>query len=206
MSHLSLLQQHVAFSGRILSILSQEGLLPTHDATPDPSGPAPPLPAQDTSASDLRSRLHLRCLGKSLVESICSLYESRCRSWWNDVQREWIRSYTLLASLGRKAPSLDLLRKTYITNFTRGARSIQSDILFLIDGRIESFHADSEAAASASSSDGGSDTDDDNVRGHGAAAVAILEAAYAYTTNITQAEKRRLAQATGLEPRQVVIW
>jgi hypothetical protein len=83
---------------------------------------------------------------------------------------------------------------------------MQTHILEIIDQRLAEYRAESEAAASASSSDHFSDTDDDNVRGHGAEAVAILEAAYAYTTNITQAEKRRLAQATGLEPRQVVIW
>nr|WJN24833.1 homeodomain transcription factor bW [Moesziomyces parantarcticus] len=43
-------------------------------------------------------------------------------------------------------------------------------------------------------------------RGHDSDAVKILEQAFQHTPNITQAEKYRLAEVTGLQPKQVTIW
>lgn len=43
-------------------------------------------------------------------------------------------------------------------------------------------------------------------RGHNPDAVRILEQAFEHTPNITQAEKYRLAEVTGLKPKQVTIW
>ncbi|EST06506.1 Homeobox domain protein [Kalmanozyma brasiliensis GHG001] len=43
-------------------------------------------------------------------------------------------------------------------------------------------------------------------RGHHSDAIRILEQAFAHTPNITQAEKYRLAEVTGLKPKQVTIW
>ncbi len=43
-------------------------------------------------------------------------------------------------------------------------------------------------------------------RGHDSDAVQILEQAFQHTPNITQAEKYRLAEVTGLQPKQVTIW
>ncbi|CAO1634082.1 unnamed protein product [Parajaminaea phylloscopi] len=43
-------------------------------------------------------------------------------------------------------------------------------------------------------------------RGHPPQAVAILERAYQHTKNISQSEKKRLAEITGLQPRQIIIW
>lgn len=43
-------------------------------------------------------------------------------------------------------------------------------------------------------------------RGHDSDAVRILEQAFQQTQNITQAEKYRLAEVTGLQPKQVTIW
>nr|DBA11486.1 TPA_inf: bW [Pseudozyma tsukubaensis] len=43
-------------------------------------------------------------------------------------------------------------------------------------------------------------------RGHDSDAVRILEQAFQHTPNITQAEKYRLAEVTGLRPKQVTIW
>ncbi|KAJ9476601.1 Homeobox domain-containing protein [Pseudozyma hubeiensis] len=43
-------------------------------------------------------------------------------------------------------------------------------------------------------------------RGHDSDAVRILEQAFEHTPNITQAEKFQLAEATGLQPKQVTIW
>ncbi|KAJ1028915.1 hypothetical protein NDA18_002937 [Ustilago nuda] len=43
-------------------------------------------------------------------------------------------------------------------------------------------------------------------RGHDSDAVRILEQAFQHTPNISQAEKYRLAEVTGLKPKQVTIW
>ncbi|CAO1634119.1 unnamed protein product [Sympodiomycopsis kandeliae] len=43
-------------------------------------------------------------------------------------------------------------------------------------------------------------------RGHSPQARAILERAYFYSKNVTRAETRCLAEATGLQPRQIVVW
>lgn len=48
--------------------------------------------------------------------------------------------------------------------------------------------------------------DQPSARGHPPEAVALLERAYQYTANISQSEKMRLADLTGLQPRQVIIW
>ncbi|TKY90798.1 hypothetical protein EX895_000796 [Sporisorium graminicola] len=42
--------------------------------------------------------------------------------------------------------------------------------------------------------------------GHDSDAIRILEQAFEITPNITQAEKFRLAEVTGLQPRQVTVW
>ncbi|PWN19498.1 hypothetical protein BCV69DRAFT_313751 [Microstroma glucosiphilum] len=207
MSHLSLLEDYLSCSNRILDVLSKDCLLPVQQDMNTSTVTVPHLPKQGTFAAELRARLHSRALGETLIESICDLYQSRCCIWQEKIQVEWIKSYTRLVGLGGKASTLRLMQKACIANLSRGMQCMQDDVLSLIDERIEKYRIDSEAAASASSGDQFSDSDDDdNARGHSAEAVAILEAAYAYTTNITQAEKRRLAQATGLEPRQVVIW
>lgn len=45
-----------------------------------------------------------------------------------------------------------------------------------------------------------------NRHGHKPEVVAILESAFSHTPKLTQAEKRKLAEVTGLEPQQVIIW
>nr|CAI59735.1 homeodomain transcription factor bW3 [Sporisorium reilianum] len=49
-------------------------------------------------------------------------------------------------------------------------------------------------------------TDTKTARGHDLDAIRILEQAFEITPNITQAEKFRLAEVTGLQPKQVTIW
>nr|WJN24843.1 homeodomain transcription factor bW [Sporisorium sorghi] len=50
------------------------------------------------------------------------------------------------------------------------------------------------------------DTTSKSGRGHDLDAIRILEQAFEITPNITQAEKFRLAEVTGLQPKQVTIW
>lgn len=73
------------------------------------------------------------------------------------------------------------------------ARDMQKAILSLVDDRLKTFAADANAPH-------------ETHRPHSVRATAILERAFAHAPNITQAEKYKLAQATGLQPRQVTIW
>nr|CAI59739.1 homeodomain transcription factor bW4 [Sporisorium reilianum] len=50
------------------------------------------------------------------------------------------------------------------------------------------------------------DTSSKTSRSHDLDAIRILEQAFEITPNITQAEKFRLAEVTGLQPKQVTIW
>lgn len=62
------------------------------------------------------------------------------------------------------------------------------------------------SSADATRLDARSSGDTKYNRGHDSDAVRILERAFQRTQNITQAEKYRLAEVTGLQPKQVTIW
>lgn len=100
------------------------------------------------------------------------------------IQRRWG------AARRRALPRMEQLFKMQCQ---LAASRMQEALLRIVDARLESFQQAANEPADAH-------------RGHSARAIAILEMAFEHAPNITQAEKYKLAEATGLQPRQVTIW
>lgn len=99
------------------------------------------------------------------------------------------------------------LRVTLIAQIRQYQERLRDSILEILYARISQFKNDvQQAERDASYSSEDEDTSKEKGRGHSKLAIAILEKAFAQTSNITKAEKLKLAAATHLEPRQVTIW
>ncbi|PWN52190.1 hypothetical protein IE53DRAFT_378341 [Violaceomyces palustris] len=95
---------------------------------------------------------------------------------------------------------LDLVKKCLEARFHGAIEELLKIIVSMIDERIAQYEQE------VASSDSLQEDDEQPGRGHRSTAIAILEKAFEHTPNITQAEKYKLAEATGLLPRQVTIW
>ena len=82
--------------------------------------------------------------------------------------------------------------------FFVAVQDTQNAILAMVDERLADFMRDADNVR-----------EDSRARStytHSEYAITILERAFEHAPNITQAEKHKLATATGLQPRQVTIW
>lgn len=167
------------------------------------SGHSPALPSptceQPRLALDLRhisslsfgAALRRRPIATDVFEALMRVYNRMLGQLkqmyidhFSDVQRRWGTSRPL---------ALPQVQRLFITQCQIAAQDMHDSILACVDERLKTFAVDAHAAPEVQ-------------RGHSAQAVSILERAFQYAPNITQAEKYRLAQATGLQPRQVTIW
>ncbi|SJX60622.1 homeodomain transcription factor bW2 [Sporisorium reilianum f. sp. reilianum] len=99
-------------------------------------------------------------------------------------------------------------RNTLEHRFSSHTRSMWNDVLAQVRRRTVACQnstvgpPDFGHVSLASAADASSKTS----RSHDLDAIRILEQAFEITPNITQAEKFRLAEVTGLQPKQVTIW
>lgn len=100
---------------------------------------------------------------------------------------------------------LDSSRRAFELRHSENIRALQNHIFSIIEKRLSSTTADNSSDTDACTSSS-SDIDGDIKRPHRATAVSLLELAFEHSPTITQAEKYRLAEITGLDPRQVTIW
>lgn len=144
-----------------------------------------------------------RNLAVPMQQSILQIFEQAVISIKESNLSHWQRLHASVPSL-QKAELFPLLSSSFTKAYVRALEELKTKVLLTIDTALQQFHRDSEA--SAQSENESSDEGQMHNRGHSRLAVTILEKAYARTTNITRAEKIRLAAATKLKPRQVTIW
>ena len=203
-SRILLLEDVVSISNDILAMthcVADSSDLPS--ATPRGTQPHTfELPCVQTTTKELHRQLCERQLQESLITALTELFRNAVNSW-----RTSVSEHCSISSLKLQlnTSNWQAAEQALCTTFVNGVESCRHHLLQFVDQRTQQYLSDVEAAASASSTSDSEGGDGAN-RGHGVEATAILEAAYSHTNNITQAEKRRLAEITGLEPRQVVIW
>lgn len=201
-----------SFQTLLLSIASTANeILETVDvtlATPVPNsarrdqGLLPPI---SHFAAQLRHHLSTISLDDSLRQSAVDLFTQRADHLRCEMLDVMARALGQMAMVGGAARSQEV-RCAFEAQFARCMTESIQLVLQPLKTALAAYEADVDSAASAESSSESEDGGEGGARGHRAEAVAILERAYAYAQNITQAEKRKLAELTGLEPRQVVIW
>lgn len=160
-------------------------------SSPGISSPLVELNLRDINAVSFMNAIRDRPLSNDAQAHLIRLYErvliklkGASMEKFAAIQRRW-------GSARRRV--LPRMEQLFKLQCQLAATRMQQTLLDIVDERLKSF----QEAANEST---------DAHRGHSARAVAILEKAFEYAPNITQAEKYKLAEATGLQPRQVTIW
>ena len=186
------MSQELGFVEACLSMLkslsaSDETLLPS----PGIYSPLAELNLRDINAVSFMSAIRERPLSNDAQVLLIRLYErvliklkGASMEKFTQIQRRW-------GSARRRA--LPRMEQLFKLQCQLAATRMQDALLGIIDERLKNFQ---DAANEPT----------DAHRGHSPKAVAILEKAFEHAPNITQAEKYKLAEATGLQPRQVTIW
>nr|WJN24831.1 homeodomain transcription factor bW [Farysia itapuensis] len=160
------------------------------------------LPQRSTDA--LESAMANQGVSNSAKLSVLAIYKAKYSQLEATVVRTYRSAMKTLVNCEGGAESYQRKFQSRLTQVFKDAVSrMQSEIIRAIaesQDRCRGY-VDSENLFSQSE-----DHDTSSRRGHDSIAVQILERAYAHTPNITQAEKYKLAEATGLQPRQVTIW
>lgn len=164
------------------------------------------LPPVSGFVQRLQHQLKTIPLDESLRQSAVDIFTTEGQSTRLRILNGTAKALGHFASLGGSPEEQSLYIQAVRSQYSRRMLDCIDLMLKPLRDGIAAYQADVDSAASAESSSESEDGGEGGARGHRAEAVAILERAYAYAQNITQAEKRKLAELTGLEPRQVVIW
>lgn len=164
------------------------------------------LPPMSHFVGQLQDRLKSLPLDVSLRQQAVSMFTERGQSTRLQVLEEAAKTLQRLSNLGGTCEQQALYIKALQSQYWRRTTEAVEAIVDILNQGFAAYQVDVDSAASEESSPSESDDGDGCPRGHRPAAVMILERAYAHAQNITQAEKRKLAELTGLQPRQVVIW
>ena len=149
------------------------------------------LNLQHVCAQSFVAALRQRPVSNDVHDALVSMYERILEQLkhmytehFRDAQQRW-------GSARQRA--LPQIQRLFEVQCQMAACDMQNAILALVDEQLKLFAADANAPH-------------ESHRPHSAHAIAILERAFEHAPNITQAEKYKLAHATGLQPRQVTIW
>nr|WJN24845.1 homeodomain transcription factor bW [Tranzscheliella williamsii] len=173
--------------------------------------PLEPLDLPEPSLEHLRSTLLSLNLNSPSVEVISELFERRQKELREVCQQTYAEAVAQLPWSSRyDAAYLRDFGAALGRRYRLKIQDLRSVLLETVQNKLAGFHShpsrhargDYDYLSSPESEHGQSQTR----RCHNSTAVHILEQAYQYTPNITQAEKYKLAEATGLQPRQVTIW
>ncbi|PWN27136.1 hypothetical protein BDZ90DRAFT_186819 [Jaminaea rosea] len=154
----------------------------------------------------LQSLLKALPLDESLRQQIINIFTELGQARRLQVLERATSALQSLVSLEGTSEQQDLYIKALQSQYSRRTMECIQVLYDSLKKRFVAYQVDVDSAASTAESSSESDDGDGCPRGHRPAAVMILERAYAHAQNITQAEKRKLAELTGLQPRQVVIW
>lgn len=154
----------------------------------------------------LRSALvHLNVRDQAITQ-LLQIFENRCQELSDAVQSRYRHALEILAQCdGGTQAYQRRFQFCLLTIFDEAVHAMKAETVKIVmehhtDENIKTCRGDSRCSCC------GDMDESSSRRGHTSMAVSILERAYAYTPNITQAEKYKLAEATGLQPRQVTIW
>ncbi|WFD18143.1 hypothetical protein MCAP1_000355 [Malassezia caprae] len=160
-------------------------------SSPVLNSPLAELNLRDINAVSFMNAIRERPLSNDTQVLLIRLYErvlfklkGASMEKFTQIQRRW-------GSARRRA--LPRMEQLFRSQCQLAATRMQDTLLGIVDERLKNFQEAANEPADAH-------------RGHSAKAVAILERAFEHAPNITQAEKYKLAEATGLQPRQVTIW
>jgi hypothetical protein len=157
----------------------------------------------DVDSHSLQQALSRRNMSATSKREITA-YFSRCgQELRGHYESHWLHLHRIqLHTIGER--HFTLLRQATQKKYLDHSKNLVIEILKVLDRHVDRFTCDVDAAAKSDSES--SEDGNHNPRGHSKLALTILEKAYSHTTNITRAEKVRLAAITGLQPRQVTIW
>ncbi|WFC98193.1 hypothetical protein MYAM1_000917 [Malassezia yamatoensis] len=175
-----------------LSVLHElrAGVSPNALISPALGAPSATLNLRSINVDAFTKAIRERPLASDVQDSLISLFERAIQrlkttftQHFSDAQSRWGAS---------RAHILPLLHELFETQCAMAAQQTQESILAVVDERLDAYMAEANSSHWP--------------RPHNAKAIAILETAFQHAPNITQAEKYKLAEATGLQPRQVTIW
>lgn len=148
--------------------------------------------------SPIQAVLKERSLSSQVIRLIVSAYTEHAQQLDSSASNHHQQAVNQILSTSPSSEIFDQLASTFQSCYFNKLDELQTTLIRKIDSRIAQFQADASSSSSESESPGGA--------GHSKTAVTILEYAYSQSQNISQAEKNRLAELTGLQPRQVTIW
>lgn len=161
---------------------------------------------------DLRRDLLSRHLSSDCQQDLLQLYHERLGELDTKYQQVYYNAVIKLPHRGQENQNFHLsFRSALSERFTVQALKTWQAVLQEVDHKIVPNQGYNElqnrdTRDNDSERDAGERLNVKSSRGHDTDAVRILEQAFQYTPNITQAEKYRLAEVTGLKPKQVTIW
>lgn len=190
----SILCRIVESAERLTPLFSHEGIEDKDGQIVQFSQPDLILPR--ANSKELSDNLLLLGISQQTANSLVSLYEGKLQQSQHRFREIW---KTLLTNAKSSPNDIELLQKCFRTHYSTHDSKLKDVILNAVSKCIDDFKQVQNESTSP-------DEGDDGCRGHSRLAIAILEKAYAHTTNISRSEKLKLSEATKLQPRQVTIW
>ncbi|CAD6935455.1 unnamed protein product [Tilletia controversa] len=187
--------------------------LPAHDWSPPASDKALPIATIDIrgyGSAEFSKALQQHRLSQSLSAQLLDIYmravetfaaqASQLASRTNFPVGHALTAGNIAAYMQRKC---DSWQESMLAMVQEGKQRLELDVS---ESAAEDDDDDDDASDDDSSSSSDDAVDAGGARKHPPQALRILELAFERTSNITHAEKNRIARAIGLTPRQVTVW
>ncbi|KAJ1035143.1 hypothetical protein NDA18_000740 [Ustilago nuda] len=167
-----------------------------------------PLHLEHHSSAGIQNKLSEYALGEKCLAAILHIFDSTQRRLAKVYHEEYLKGATALSKTREiDEEYLGCFARNISRYFSRGVCRLEETLVAIVMSELKTtgsrrpFDVESFPDVSAMARQ-----DTTSKRGHDTDAVRILEQAFQHTPNITQAEKYRLAEVTGLKPKQVTIW
>ncbi|WFD02578.1 hypothetical protein MOBT1_001258 [Malassezia obtusa] len=135
--------------------------------------------------------VHERPLASDVQDALVSLFERALQRLKTTFSQHFADAQTRWGASRRQV--LPVLHQLFEAQCAMAVQETHDAILAFVDERLDAYLMEANSTHTWP-------------RPHNAKAITILETAFQHAPNITQAEKYKLAEATGLQPRQVTIW
>lgn len=197
----SILNDVCSYSGQLLRILGQPEMQSSSEVTPPMSAASAHSERGTEVAYELRKTLSSKQLAPRIVDELCLIFDNAATRWDRQFFERTDRLFRELSPVrGLLEEGSSLQRAVSVTHY-RGLSILKQALIRMVDEKVSAFFSETTSNVDDNAAQSGI-----TGRGHQPEVIAVLEKAFGHTQNITQAEKKRLAELTGLEPRQVVIW
>nr|WJN24839.1 homeodomain transcription factor bW [Pseudozyma thailandica] len=147
-------------------------------------------------------------INSDAIDAITNVFKDAQAKLMHACNLQYTESADGLQDHGADAKFLDKFRFSVENRFEQGVYKLEQSVLEMIESIISSKPLLQSTRSESQKFSGVPSMMECTSarRGHDSTAVHILEQAFQHTPNITQAEKYRLAEVTGLQPKQVTIW